>query len=152
MQRKTVEISVGLFMLAGLMALVMLAFKVSGLNQSFDKTNGYEVKAFFPNIGGLKIRSRVTLAGVGIGRVKSISIDQQSYEAVVIMFLYKGLKLPKDSSVSILTSGLIGDNYLSFKPGASEDNLQDGDVIEDTHSAVVLEELIGQFLFNRDKK
>ena len=147
MQRRTVEIAVGIFMLLGLISLIMLAFKVSGLTQIYDKNHGYELKSYFSNIGGLKIRARVTVSGVNIGRVRYITIDPTTYEAVVTVFINAKYALPRDSSARILTSGLIGDNYLSVEPGADEESLHQGDIIEETHSAVILEELIGQFIY-----
>lgn len=149
MQRRTVEIAVGIFMLMGLASLIMLAFKVSGLNQVYDRNHGYELKAYFSNIGGLKVRSRVTVAGVNIGRVRDITIDPSTYEAVVTAFIKSPYQVPRDSSARILTAGLIGDNYLALEPGADEDTLQPGEIIEETHSAVILEELIGQFIYNK---
>lgn len=151
MQRKTLEISVGLFILLGLISLVMLAFQVSGLNQVYDSNHGYELKAAFTNVGGLKVRARVTVAGVNVGRVEDIFLDKERYEAVVVLLVGQGIKIPKGSSISILTSGLIGDNYLSIEPGAEDEMMADGDFFEDTEAALVLEKLIGQFLFNSNK-
>ena len=149
MQRNSLEIAVGLFVLFGLIALVLLAFEVSGLNQTFTRNSGYEIKAYFPNIGSLKPRSKVTVAGVNVGRVKDIILDPQTYEAEVIVFIDSDIKIPKDSSASILTAGLIGDNYLSIDPGLEEEYFVDGGVVAKTHSALVLEELVSRFLFNK---
>jgi len=147
--RRTMEMMVGFFVLAGLAALVMLAFKVSGLRDVYNSQQGYQVSAMFDNIGNLKMRGRVTVAGVNVGRVTYIELDKQSFRARVTFTLNNNM--PKDSSASILTSGLIGDNYISVEPGADEATLKSGDVIQETHSAMILERLIGQFLFNKDK-
>lgn len=150
-KRQTVELWVGLFVLVGIAALLMMAIKVSGLQTSFKPTQGYQVKAYFDNIGGLKTRAKVTAAGVNVGRVQAIYFDEATYRAEVVLYIFKGFTFPADSSASILTSGLIGDNYISLTPGAEEMELANGDTIEETHSALVLERLIGQFLFDKDK-
>jgi len=149
--RQLMEIAVGFFVLAGIAALVMLAFKVSGLRDVYNTEQGYEVTASFDNIGGLKVRSRVTVAGVNIGRVRSIDLDEATYRARVALFIKNSVKLPSDSEASVLTSGLIGDNYISLDPGAEEQMLKAGDTIQETHSAIILERLIGQFLFNKSE-
>lgn len=150
-KRQTVELWVGLFVLVGIAALLMMAIKVSGLQTSFKSTQGYQVKAYFDNIGGLKTRAKVTAAGVNVGRVQAINFDETTYRAEVVLYIFNGFRFPADSSASILTSGLIGDNYISLTPGAEEVELATGDIIEETHSALVLERLIGQFLFDKDK-
>jgi phospholipid/cholesterol/gamma-HCH transport system substrate-binding protein len=148
MQRSALELWVGLFVAAGLVALGMLAFKVGNLTTA-DVTNAYRVRAEFDNIGGLKVKAPVTLAGVRVGRVISISIDKNRYRAVVEMNIDGSYdNVPKDSSASILTSGLLGDQYIGLEPGGSEDNLKNGDQIMTTASALVLEKLIGQVLFS----
>jgi phospholipid/cholesterol/gamma-HCH transport system substrate-binding protein len=148
MQRNVLELWVGLFVAAGLAALGMLAFKVGNLTTA-DVTNGYKVRAEFDNIGGLKVKAPVTLAGVRIGRVTAISIDKNRFRAVVEMDLDGSFNnVPKDSSASILTSGLLGDQYIGLEAGGSEANLKHGDQIETTASALVLEKLIGQVLFS----
>ena len=142
------EIAVGLFVAAGLVALAMLAMKVSNL-RAFSDTEGYVVKARFENIGGLKARSPVRLGGVRVGRVNAINYDQDRYEAVVEMTVGSGFdRLPIDSSASIFTSGLLGEQYIGLEPGAEEEYLKAGDVIELTQSAIVIEQLIGKFLLN----
>lgn len=151
MNKRLIETAVGLFVLLGIISLTMLAINASGLRQTFSESNGYEVKAYFSNIGNLKQRSKVTLSGVNIGRVKEINIDKNSLDAEVVLYLDNEIALPKDSSASILTSGLLGDTYIAIEPGAEEKNLNDGGVIDETHSALVLEKLIHQFLFNKEK-
>lgn len=149
MQRSTLELWVGLFVAAGLAALGMLAFKVGNLTTA-DVTNAYRVKAEFDNIGGLKVKAPVTLAGVRVGRVTSISIDKARFRAVVEMNIDGSYdNIPRDSSASILTSGLLGDQYIGLEAGGAEENLKTGDQIMTTASALVLEKLIGQVLFSK---
>ena len=149
MQDKNTEITVGMFVAAGIAALFVLAMKVSNLTEFTDET-GYQVIAEFENIGGLKVRSPVTMAGVRVGRVADISLDQNSYNAEVTLNLYSKLdNIPTDTSASILTAGLLGEQYISLEAGAEEEFLQDGDVIDLTQSALVLEQVIGQFLFSK---
>jgi len=146
MEKKALEFWVGLFVLAGILALVMLAFKVGNLTTA-DVSNAYTVEARFENIGGLKVKSPVTMAGVRIGRVSGISFDKKTYQAVVELSIdgrYKNI--PDDSSVSILTSGLLGEQYIGITAGGSEDYLKQGDKILLTQSALVLENLIGQVM------
>ena len=143
------EIWVGLFVVAGLAALFMLAMKVSNM-AAFNDDEGYTVTARFENIGGLKIRSPVSMAGVRVGRVADISFDGKTYEAVVTLNIAQQYNtLPKDTSASIFTAGVLGENYVGLEAGAEDDYLQEGDTIKLTQSAVVLENLIGQFLFNK---
>lgn len=149
MQKRAVEIAVGVFIAAGLAALFMLAMKVSNMN-AFAKGEGYSLVARFENIGGLKVRSPVTVAGVRIGRVANIDFDDKNYEAVVTMHIEPRYnKFPTDTSASILTSGVLGENYVGLEAGAEEKFLRNGDEIKITQSAMVLEQLIGQFLFNK---
>lgn len=149
MDRKFVEMWVGVFVAAGLAAIAMLAFKVGNLSAG-DVANAYRVTAQFDNIGGLRTKAPVTLAGVRIGRVSDIVIDKERYRATVELSIEGHYdNLPTDSSASILTSGLLGDQYIGLEPGGSEDNLKDGDQIITTTSALVLEKLIGQFLFGK---
>lgn len=146
MNRQTVELWVGLFVAAGIAALVMLAFKVGNLTTA-QVLDGYTIKARFENIGGLKVKSAVTLAGVPIGRVKNITVDKDHYQAIVEMEIdgrYRNI--PTDSSASILTSGLLGEQYIGLEPGGAEEYLKDGDTILITQSALVLEKLVGQVL------
>lgn len=148
MYSRMAEIAVGLFVAAGIAALVMLAMKVSNLG-AFSDTEGYVINARFENIGGLKVRSPVRLGGVRVGRVNAINYDQDRYEAVVEMTIGDGYdRLPIDTSANIFTSGLLGEQYIGLEPGAEEEYLDSGDVIELTQSAIVIEQLIGQFLLN----
>ncbi len=149
MNRKTLELWVGLFVAAGLLALAMLAFKVGSLVTA-DVLNAYVIKARFDNVGSLKIKSPVTMAGVRIGRVSNISFDNSKYQAVVTLAIDGSYqKLPADSSASILTSGLLGEQYIGIEPGGDERFLKDGDEVLLTQSAIVLEKMIGQFLFSK---
>jgi phospholipid/cholesterol/gamma-HCH transport system substrate-binding protein len=144
--RKTVEMWVGLFVVAGLVALVVLAFQVGNLTTT-EVSDGYKVEARFENIGSLKVRSAVTLAGVRVGRVSEIHIDPDSYQARVVMNIdgrYRNL--PDDTAATILTAGLLGEQYVGLEPGGSEQYLKDGDRIKLTQSAMVLEKLIGRVL------
>ena len=156
MHSRTVEIWVGLFIAAGLAALFMLAMQVSNLTVVNDD-KGYTITARFENISGLKVRSPVTVAGVRVGRVTNIGFDPKTFQAVVTMNISgKYDQLPKDSSASIFTAGLLGEQYVSLEPGGDIDVLKNGDEIMLTQSALVLEQLIGQFLFSKasegDKK
>jgi len=149
MTTRQLEITVGAFMAAGLVALFFLAMQVSNL-ASMTTSNGYEVTARFNNIGGLKVRSPVSMAGVRIGRVVGISYDQKSYEALVTMLIDPTYdKIPADSIAKIYTSGLLGEQYVGLDPGGSLENLKQGSDIQITQSALVLEEIIGQFLFSK---
>ena len=149
MQKKSTEITVGMFVAAGIAALFMLAMKVSNLGD-FSEKDGYQVVAEFENVGGLKARSAVTMAGVRVGRVASISLDPENYNARVTLDLYSEFNtIPTDSSASIFTAGLLGEQYIGLEAGAEEEFLQNGDVLELTQSALVLEQVIGQFLFSK---
>jgi phospholipid/cholesterol/gamma-HCH transport system substrate-binding protein len=149
MQSKSVEIMVGMFVAAGLAALFMLAMKVSNL-ASFTDQKGYELSAHFENIGGLKVRSPVTMSGVRVGRVSSIEYDMANYQARVQFTVDAHFnKLPKDTTASIYTAGLLGEQYMGLEPGADDKYLKAGDEIKLTQSAVVIEQLIGQMLFNK---
>jgi phospholipid/cholesterol/gamma-HCH transport system substrate-binding protein len=148
MGKKSIETLVGLFVLLGMAGLVFLALKAANLG-SFNSSDTYAVTAKFDNIGGLKVRAPVRSAGVTIGRVTAIALDRKSYQGVVSLDLDRSVQFPKDSSARILTSGLLGDQYVGLEPGAEEKNLQAGDVIKQTQSAVVLESLISQFLFSK---
>lgn len=146
---RTVEIIVGLFVALGLAALFMLAMKVSNLS-SFSNEEGYRVIARFENIGGLKVRSPVTVAGVRIGRVAEIDFDNQTFEAVVKMNIASQYnQLPDDTFASIFTSGLLGEQYVGLEPGGSDKLLAEGSEIRQTQSAIVLEQIIGQFLYSQ---
>jgi len=146
---RVIEIVVGVFVALGIAALFMLAMKVSNLS-SLGADEGYELQARFDNIGGLKVMSPVSVGGVRIGRVTGIDFDQQSYEAVVRMAIDPSFdRLPKDSSASIFTAGLLGEQYVSLEPGADEVFLRAGDELLLTQSSLVMEQIIGQFLFSK---
>jgi len=147
MSQRAIESVVGIFILTALLALVILAFKVSGLT-TFFRQEGYTVTAYFDNIGGLKLRAPVKVGGVLIGEVMDIALDPSSFKAAVKIHINnKYNDIPSDSSASILTAGLLGDNYVELTPMYSQQMLKNGSVIEYTHSAIILEKLIGQFLF-----
>ena len=147
--RKSLELWVGLFVAAGILALAMLAFKVGNLT-SADVMNSYKVTGRFDNVGGLKVKAAVTMAGVRIGRVSAIAFDNKKYQALVTMDVDgRYQNIPKDSSASILTSGLLGDQYIGIEPGGDDASLQSGDTFLRTQSALVLEKLVGQVIFNK---
>lgn len=149
MNTRLVEITVGAFMAAGLVALFFLAMQVSNL-ASISNGEGYEVTARFDNIGGLKVRSQVSMAGVRIGRVVDIAYDQKSFEALVTVRIDSAYnQIPDDTIAKIYTSGLLGEQYIGLDPGGSLESLQQGSEIMMTQSALVLEEIIGQFLFSK---
>ncbi|WP_404301807.1 outer membrane lipid asymmetry maintenance protein MlaD [Alicycliphilus denitrificans] len=148
MQHSKNDLWVGLFVLLGGAALVFLALQSANLLQ-LNFRSGYVVTARFDNIGGLKPKAAVRSAGVVVGRVQSISFDDKTYQARVALEIDKRYVFPKDSSLKILTSGLLGDQYVGMEAGADEHNLADGDTVTATQSAVVLENLIGQFLYGK---
>jgi phospholipid/cholesterol/gamma-HCH transport system substrate-binding protein len=148
MGKKGIETMVGLFVLLGMLGLVFLALKAANLG-SVSGGDTYMVQARFDNIGGLKVRAPVRSAGVTVGRVTAIELDAKTYLGVVRMEVQRAYQFPKDSSAKILTAGLLGDQYVGLEPGADEKVLAAGDVIKQTQSAVVLENLIGQFLYNK---
>jgi phospholipid/cholesterol/gamma-HCH transport system substrate-binding protein len=148
MQRSKNDLWVGLFVLIGLVAVFFLALKSANLLQ-YSWTKDYTVTAKFDNIGGLKNGAAVKSAGVGVGRVESIQFDDESYQAQVSLALQNKYAFPKDSSLKILTSGLLGEQYVGILAGADEKNLIAGDKIGSTQSAVVLENLISQFLYSK---
>lgn len=148
MAKKSIEILVGGFVLLGLAALLFLALKAANL-AAFGNGETYALQARFDNIGGLKPRAPVRSAGVTVGRVESITLDPQTYMGVVTLQVKQGVQFPRDSSAKILTSGLLGDQYIGIEPGADDKMLDPGATITQTQSAVVLENLIGQFLFNK---
>lgn len=148
MQKNKSDVWVGLFVLIGAAALVFLALQSANLlSLNFQKT--YTVTARFDNIGGLKPKAAVKSAGVVVGRVESITFDDQTFQANVAMNMESRYLFPKDSSLKILTSGLLGDQYIGIEAGADEHNLAEGDMVTATQSAVVLENLIGQFLYGK---
>lgn len=148
MGKKGIETLVGLFVLLGMLGLLFLALKAANLT-SFGGGDTYGVTAKFDNIGGLKARAAVRSAGVTVGRVASITLDAKTYQGVVRLEIDRNVQFPKDSQARILTAGLLGDQYIGIEPGAEEKNLVAGDTITQTQSAVVLESLISQFLFNK---
>jgi len=149
MNSKKIEIAVGIFVALGFAAFFMLALKVSNLI-SYESATGYKISASFDNIGGLRERSPVAVGGVRIGKVYSIEYDNESYEAVVTMEIEpKYNRFPTDTSAGILTAGLLGEQYIGLEPGAEEEFLKEGGKIDVTQSAIVLEEVIGQFLYSK---
>lgn len=148
MQRLTLDLWVGIFVVAGIAALLFLALKVGNMT-GFERGSTYTVRAEFENIGGLKPRAPVKSAGVVVGRVSEIGFDNQSYEAVVTIRLDERFKFPRDTSASIMTSGLLGEQYIALEAGGEEAMLAEGDKLKLTQGAVVLENLIGQFLYNK---
>lgn len=152
MQTRTLEIGVGLFLLAGLLALLLLALRVSGLTVG-NSTDSYRLYAYFDNVAGVTVRGKVTMAGVTIGKVVAVDLDHDSYRGRVTMEINKGVdNLPDDSTASILTAGLLGEKYIGISVGGDDKMLKDGGVIHDTQSALVLEDLIGKFLLNSVNK
>lgn len=148
MHRKTIDVWVGLFVLLGLASLLFLALKAGNMSTiSFSKT--YAVTGKFDNIGGLKPQAPVKSAGVVVGRVGEISFDDKTYQALVRLDLEPAYKFPKDSSLKILTAGLLGEQYIGIEPGGDTQNLVDGDRINRTQSAAVLEDLINQFIYSK---
>ncbi|MES9832333.1 MAG: outer membrane lipid asymmetry maintenance protein MlaD [Candidatus Thiodiazotropha sp. LLP2] len=149
MQTRQLEITVGFFMALGLVALFFLAMQVSNL-ASISANEGYQITARFDNIGGLKVRSPVSMAGVRVGRVSGITYDQSSFEAVVSLSINPEFnQIPDDSIAKIYTSGLLGEQYIGLDPGGSLESLEQGSELMMTQSALVLEEIIGQFLFSK---
>ncbi len=148
MTRSTIDLWVGIFVVMGIAALGFLSLKVANLGAG-NGGETYTVTAHFQNIGGLSSRAPVRSAGVNVGRVTSITLDKDKYDALVTMSLDKSVKFPKDSNASILTSGILGENYIGIEPGGDDKLLTQGDNIKMTQSAVVLEKLISQFLFSK---
>ena len=148
MSRKELDLWVGVFVAMGFGALLFLALKVANLS-TFSTSQSYEIAAKFDNIGGLKRSAPVKSAGVVVGRVTDISFDGQTFEAVVRMALDSKFQFPKDSSAKILTSGLLGEQYIGLSAGGDSVNLKTGDTLKITQSAVVLENLISQFLYSK---
>lgn len=148
MAKKSIETLVGLFVLLGIAALIFLALKAANL-ATFSNGETYTLQARFDNIGGLKPRAPVRSAGVVVGRVTKIGLDLKTYQGLVTMELNKGVDFPKDSTAKILTAGLLGDQYIGIDPGADDKNFVAGDLIKQTQSAIVLENLIGQVLLSK---
>lgn len=143
----TIEVIVGLFLMAAFAAMMVLAFWVSGLT-SMGSNNYYRVYADFDNIGGLKVRAPVSIGGVRIGKVSQIKLDPESFRARVTLLIDKHVHaIPDDSTASILTQGLLGANYISLNPGFDDQALKAGDMIQNTHSALILENILGQLIY-----
>jgi phospholipid/cholesterol/gamma-HCH transport system substrate-binding protein len=148
MERTTLDLWVGTFVVAGIAALVMLAMKVGNLG-TYNMSDTYQLHAYFSNIGGLKPKASIKSAGVLVGRVTDISLNTERYEADVVMSLDKRYQFPKDTFADILTSGLLGEQYIGLQPGGDSEMLKNGDQIKKTQSAVILENLIGKFIYNK---
>jgi phospholipid/cholesterol/gamma-HCH transport system substrate-binding protein len=148
MTRRPIDLLVGTFVLLGLAALLFLALKAGNMS-SFSLSATYDARARFDNIGGLKVRAPVKSAGVVVGRVAAIVFDDKTYQAIVTMALDERYRFPKDTSAKILTSGLLGEQYIGLEAGGDAAMLAAGDTIKMTQSAVVLENLISQFLFSK---
>ena len=148
MERTTLDLWVGIFVVAGISALVMLAMKVGNLG-TYNVSDAYQVQAYFNNIGGLKPKASIKSAGVLVGRVTGITLDTERYEAKVEMSLDSRYRFPKDTFANILTSGLLGEQYIGLMPGGDSEMLKNGGIIKKTQSAVVLEDLIGKFIYNK---
>ena len=152
MQNRTLEIGVGMFLLAGILALILLALRVSGLSTS-AANDTYKLYAYFDNIAGLTVRAKVTMAGVTVGKVTAIDLDRDNFTGRVTMQVDKKVNnLPVDSTASILTAGLLGEKYIGLSVGGDDKLLTDGGTIHDTQSSLVLEDLIGKFLLNTVSK
>lgn len=154
LHQRLIETLVGFFLLIALMALTVLAFKVSGLT-TFFPAKSYIVSADFDDIGGLKVRSPVKIGGVQVGEVAQIKLDEINFKAIVKMRIYQEFnEIPDDSSAGIFTAGLLGDNYIAITPMYNKTFLKNGSIIDETSSAMVLEKLIGQFIYkmNGDDK
>jgi len=148
MERSTVDLWVGAFVVAGIAALVVLALKVGNLS-TYNVSETYQLQAYFTNVGGLKPTASVRSAGVLVGRVSEIILDPERYEAKVTMTIDKRYQFPKDTFANIQTSGLLGENFIGLLPGADDQMLKSGEVFKKTQSAMVLEDLIGQFIYGK---
>ena len=148
MQRATLDLWVGLFVITGIAALMVLSMKVGNLN-TYNGAETYLIKGNFENIGGLKVRAPVKSSGVVVGRVSDIQFSTKTYDAIVTMNVEERYQFPKDTFASILTAGLLGEQYVGLDAGGDDVMLKEGDTIMKTNSAVVLEEMIGRFLFDK---
>ena len=146
--RSKIDLAVGFFVAIGVLALVFLALKVGNL-VNFSMSEGYRLETRFDNIGGLKVRAPVKSAGVVVGRIEAIQLDPETYEAVIDLRIAPEYRFPKDTIASILTSGLLGEQYISLESGGEAEYLKNGERVMKTQSAMILEKLIGQFLFNK---
>jgi len=150
MESRKSQILVGLFVFSALLALIVLGLKASNLNQYAGKKT-YKISASFNNIGGLKVHSAVKVGGVVVGRVEEIDLDKKSLTPKITMFInQKYDNFSSETSAAILTAGLLGEQYISLTPGGNDEILKSGDEIADTQSAIILEDLIGKFLFSKD--
>ncbi len=151
-QQRNTEMLVGVFVAAGIVALFFLALQVSNLG-AVSTEEGYNIEARFHNVGGVKAKAPVTMAGVRIGRVTHVAYDKETFEAVVTMTIDKQYdRIPDDTFAKIFTAGLLGEQYVGLDAGGSDLYLKDGDKLQMTQSALVLEEVIGQFLFSKAKE
>jgi phospholipid/cholesterol/gamma-HCH transport system substrate-binding protein len=149
---RTIEITVGIFVALGMAALLMLAMKVANLSQ-FTENDGYELRAYFDNVGGLQTRSAVKMGGVTIGRVTAIGFDQARFQAVVTMSIDHAYDhIPADTAANIYTAGLLGEQYIGLEAGGEETELKAGDELTMTQSAMVLEKALQEFLYNKTVK
>ncbi len=148
MERTALDLWVGAFVVAGIAALVVLALKVGNLS-TYNVSETYQVQAYFTNVGGLKPTASVRSAGVLVGRVNDIRLDTEEYKAKVTMSIDKRYQFPKDTFANIQTSGLLGENFIGLVPGAEDQMLKNGEVFKKTQSAMVLEDLIGQFIYGK---
>jgi len=148
MNRSMIDLWVGVFVAMGLIALLFLSLKVGNL-ASFSTAESYQIQAHFANIGGLKVRAPIKSAGVVVGRVTDVRFDNESFEAVVTLNIDSRFQFPKDTAAKILTSGLLGEQYIGLEAGGDPTMIKNGDRLKLTQSAVVLENLISQFMFNK---
>ena len=148
MQRTTMDLWVGLFVMAGIGALLFLALKVGNMG-TYSAADSYTLVGNFENIGGLKVRAPIKSAGVVVGRVTDIQLNAETFDAAVTMNIDNRYKFPKDTFASIFTAGLLGEQYIGLAAGGDEVLLKSGDKIMKTNSAIVLEDMIGRFLFNK---
>ncbi len=146
--RAKIDLAVGFFVAIGILALVFLALKVGNL-VNFSMSEGYRLETRFDNIGGLKVRAPVKSAGVVVGRIEAIQLDSETYEAVIDLRIAPEYRFTKDTIASILTSGLLGEQYISLESGGEAEYMKNGERVMKTQSAMILEKLIGQFLFNK---
>ncbi len=148
MERSALDLWVGLFVVAGIAALAVLALKAGNLS-TYNISKTYQLQAYFTNIGGLKPQASIRSSGVLVGRVTGITLDTERYEAKVMMSIDQRYQFPRDTFANILTSGLLGEQYIGLMPGGDTEILKADEVIKKTQSAVVLEDLIGKFLYNK---
>lgn len=148
MERTTLDLWVGMFVVAGVGALVLLAMKVGNLS-TYNVSESYQLQAYFDNIGGLKPQASIKSAGVLVGRVTEVKLDTESYKARVTMNIDKRYQFPKDTFANILTSGLLGEQYIGLMPGGDTETLKNGETLKKTQSAMILEDLIGKFIYSK---